>query len=124
MLKEFEKLKKREEERLLDSRVHARSAITMSMSAADLRDSLTGKLNILEVTGMSLSQSVKVLLALQLMLNNQNQFPFSERDQATLIGNVRHLNGNGVGSLTCKYNRAISGDSTLFSEVFKYFNLI
>jgi DnaJ-class molecular chaperone len=60
MLKEFEKLKKREEERLLDSRVHARSAITMSMSAADLRDSLTGKLNILEVTGMSLSQSVKV----------------------------------------------------------------
>ena len=60
MLREFEKIKKREEERLLDARVHARSKVIMDISLSELYDSLTGQLNLLEVTGMSLTQSVRV----------------------------------------------------------------
>jgi hypothetical protein len=75
----------------------------MSISVADMKDAVTGKMNPMEVTGMGLSQTIKI--------------PFSERDIATLVGTVKASNGNGLGSLTGQYRKAFSNNSYGWTEV-------
>lgn len=102
---EYERLARDQEERRLQQRTNPKSTVTMTVNATDLfslydeespfldlRD-LFGLPHI-EISGMSLSQSIEA--------------PLTTKDTAILSGNLASHNGNGNGGINCSIRRITS----------------
>ncbi|KAL1455422.1 hypothetical protein WDU94_009514 [Cyamophila willieti] len=112
---EYERLARERNERRLHQRTHPRGTLTVNINATDiftdygdfydeLDDSEGWTIPAIEVTGMSLSQSIEV--------------PLTLKDTAVLSGSLSTHNGTGSGTFNLATRRLLSSKSSLECSCF------
>ncbi|KAI5699430.1 hypothetical protein M8J76_001693 [Diaphorina citri] len=111
---EYERLARERNERRLHQRTHPRGTLTVNINATDIfteyeefYDELDAEgwtLPVIEVSGMSLSQSIEV--------------PLTLKDTATLSGSLSTHNGTGSGTFNLATRRLLSSKTSLECSCF------
>lgn len=95
---EFEQLVKEREERRLQQRTNPKGTLSVGVNATDLFETYDFEgLPIIEISSMSISQSVEA--------------PLTVSDTLTLNGNLSTQNGTGSGNIGCSFKKVTSPKS-------------
>ncbi|GAB6019049.1 hypothetical protein CHUAL_000676 [Chamberlinius hualienensis] len=102
---EYERLARERDERKLQQRTNPKGSVVVNINASDLFDAyvdddeeqLISQLPQLEVSGMTINQSIEA--------------PLTTQDTLTLGGQLQSHNGNGSGTVNCSWRRILSAKS-------------